>query len=177
MIDQAAVSRYTRALFALSEEQNLLADADKGLESVRSIVEKNPNVTRLLLTPTIPLAEKKEFIEKFFGGSAPKLVVHFIKVLLEKKRLEELFPIQEEFRRLYEAKKGLKEVTAVSAVEISPKNLEKLKSILTKKLRSEIRIKTEVDPDLIGGLVVRFDGKELNSSFRARLEEVRQRLI
>jgi F-type H+-transporting ATPase subunit delta len=177
VIDQTVVSRYARALFALAEEQNATAEADKGLETVQKLTEQHPSVLRLISNPTISVIEKKDFIEKFFAGSAPKIVVHFLNVLLEKKRISELAPVQLEFRRLFEAKKGIKEVTALSAVEISPANLEKLKTVLAKKLSSEIRIKTEVDPDLIGGLIVRFDGKEVNASFRARLDEVRQRLI
>ena len=72
---------------------------------------------------------------------------------------------------------GRQEVEMVSAVSLTPGFMEKLRAVLTKKLRSEIRLIPSVDRSLLGGFILRFSGKEIDCSFKNRLHEIRQKLF
>jgi F-type H+-transporting ATPase subunit delta len=176
MIERRAVSRYASALFGLAKDANELRQMDSDLLQARELVEKHSEISHLVLNSSISRAEKEDFIEKIMPPATSKVILNFLKVLIDKKRFAELVYIQEEFRRLFEKKQGIREVEAITAIELSRENEAKLIETLKKKLRSEIRLITQVDPDLIGGIILRFEGHEINSSYRARLDELRQQL-
>ena len=176
MIDLRAAHRYARALFELAEKNNLLDRIDDQLLAVRELVKKYPEVSHLISNSTIPVAEKEDFIGKIVPDDTLPLLVNFLKVLIKKKRFGELTFIQQAFHRLYEKKRRIEEVEVVSAVPLSDSNAAKLGKLLEKKFSSAIRLTAKTDPEMIGGLILRFSGNEINASFKSRLEALRQML-
>jgi F-type H+-transporting ATPase subunit delta len=177
MADSLAASRYARALLFLAEERGELEQTDRCFAEVRKVVERHPEISHLVLNSTISLEEKEDFIEKVFPVATTKLVLHFVKVLIGKRRFCEIVEMQENFRRLYEIKQGIQEVTVVSAVPLPDTTVQKLKMILKHKLAAEIRLVQQTDPKILGGLILRFNETELNGSFLGRLEKMRQQLL
>ena len=179
MRDHKAARRYARALFGLADADpaGKLDAADRDFTQVRALTDKHPEITRLVSNSTISLAQKEDLIDQIVPQGISSRLIHFLKVLIRKKRFADLGLIQEEFHRLYEKKKGIREVELVTAVELSPAVREKLNSVLKKRLKSEIRLHPKTDPDLIGGLILRFEGNEINGSLKSRLEELRQLLM
>lgn len=177
MIERRAVVRYAQALFGLAEKQGVLDRVEQEFLAASQLAEKHPEISHLVRNSTIALAEKEDFIDKLVGSESSPLLVNFLKVLVKKKRFTELGDIREEFHRLYEKKKGLQEVEAVTAVPLAKETEDRLRSALKKRLNAEIRLVLRTDPSLLGGLVLRFDGTEMNASFRARLDELKLNLI
>ncbi len=177
MTDHRAVLRYAHSLFDLSDKRTGLEAVERDFIRVRELVLQHPEITHLVSNSTISLSEKEDFMDKILPEDLSKLLFYFVKVLIKKKRFRELPLIQEEFHRLYEKKRGIREVELVTAVELSPSLQQKLNSALKKKLKSEIRLHPKTDPDLIGGLVLRFEGNEINASLKSRLEGLRQILM
>lgn len=183
MIDRKAASRYARSFFLLAEKRNELDPIDKDFQRVRGLVEKHPEITHLVLNSTISGAEKEDFIEKVFlerqdGGShqPASLLLNFLKVLIKKSRFRELAPIQAEFHRLYERKRGILEVELLTARPLLEVHEEKFRTVLKKRLGSEIRLVAHTDPSLIGGFVLRAGSREIDASYKNQLFELRQRL-
>lgn len=176
MNDLRAARRYSQALYNLAEAAGTLDSVDNELVAAVSFFKKHHEVESILSNSTIALAEKEDFISKVAPEGTSKLVVNFFKVLASKKRFAELDTVQKEFHRLYEKKRNVEEVTAITAVELSAENAEKLQRVLSKKLKSEIVLIQKVDPKIIGGLVIRYAGNEINAGVRARLDAVEQLL-
>lgn len=176
MNDLRAARRYSQALYGLAEQTKTLDSVDNELEAAVVFFKQNPDVMRLLSNSAIAPSAKESFIGKAVPPGTSNLVLNFLKVLIKKKRFAALGSIQEEFHNLYERKCNVEEVTAVSAVALSPENASRLQAVLGKKLNSSIRLVQKVDPRLIGGLVIRYAGNEINASYRARLDAVGQLL-
>lgn len=177
MIDLRAARRYSRALFELAMQQPGLEDTiDDQLLEIRKLSEKHPEIPHLASNSNIALAEKEDFISKVVPSETNALLVNFLKVLIKKKRFRELPGIQEEYHRLYEKKRRIEEVTVISAVPLSAENAARLEKMLENKLKSDIRLISKVDEKMIGGLVIRYGGQEINAGFRARLEAIGQLL-
>ena len=176
MIDLRAAHRYARALFELAEKTGKLDLVDDQLLAVRDVVRKYPEISNLISNSTITIAEKEDFIGKIIPADTIPLVVNFLKVLIKKKRFSELPFIQETFHRLYEKKRRIEEVLLVSAVPLSGPNAARLEKVLETKFKSDIRLVAKTDPNMIGGLILRFGGNEVNAGFRSRLEALRQAL-
>lgn len=177
MNDLRAARRYSQALYNLSEKAGTLDSVDNELVAAVDFFKKHHEVESILSNSTIALAEKEDFISKIAPEGTSGLVVNFFKVLAAKKRFVELDTIQKEFHQLYERKRNVEEVTAITAVELSPENAEKLRSMLKKKLKSDIILIQKVNPKIIGGLVIRYAGQEINAGLRARLDAVEQLLF
>jgi F-type H+-transporting ATPase subunit delta len=176
-VDPKAVSRYARALFGLADSRGELEPLEKDLDDAKKLVRQHPEISNLVLNTTISQGEKEDFLEKVFPTAFSPLLIDFLKLLVKKRRFPELPFIQEEFHRLYEKKQGIQEVKAITVVPLSPPNQEKLREMLKRKLQCEIRLVTEIDRNLIGGFILRFNGTEINATYKNRLEEIRQKLI
>ena len=111
------------------------------------------------------------------GHSISPLLMNFLKVLLKKKRFAELESIQLEFRGFYEKKQGVREVKVITAVPLSSENKNRLQAMLEKKWNATIRMAAHFDPQILGGMILRFDNQQIDGSYRNRLEMLRQQLL
>lgn len=169
--------RYAKALFETAEAKDLLETLNQELAIFSETLGKNPVVLKLVNNSAVSADEKEKFLEKILCGKSSDLLLHFLKVLLRKKRLAQLNIIQLEFQRLYEQKQGLREVSVVSAVALSEPFKNRLSVHLSKVLGTKIRMLSEIRPKILGGIILRFGHHQYNASFRNRLETIRQRLL
>ncbi len=176
-MDSKAVVRYARALFNLAESQKELEAVEKDFFKVRQLVNQYPEISHLVLNSTISQAEKEDFLEKVLPADLSKLVLNFLKVLIKKRRFNELAWIQKEFHRLYEKKAGMQEVKVVTAVPLTKSNQDKLIQTLKKKLQCDVRLVTETQPEILGGMTITFDGTQIDASYKTRLEALKQKLM
>ena len=177
MIDHRVSRRYAGALLGLLKSSEDLEKTQQGFLKIREMIDHHPEITHLALNSTISLAEKEDLMDKLFAPQISGILIHFLKVLIEKHRFGQLVGIQEEFHRLYEKQKGIQEVEVITASPINSKTEERLTAALKKKLKAEIRLQTRSDSAILGGMIIRFGGNEINASFKDRLSKMRQLLI
>jgi F-type H+-transporting ATPase subunit delta len=184
-----AAGRYTRALFGLAEKEGRLAEMDTALHALAKVLEAQPKVLLLVANPTLTNREKYALAMGALAGEKAGLLERFLRVLIDKKRFALLPDIQKIFHDSFEKKQGVQEVEMLSAVPFSFETREKFKKVLTRKLRdsskmdgedrplTDIRLIPKVDRSLLGGFILRFNGKEIDCSFKNRLYEIRQKLF
>lgn len=177
MSDVTLASRYTRALFELAKKENRIAEIDAGLRALAKVLKAQPKVLLLMANPTLTESEKCALALKLLDNDPSGLLGRFFRVLIDKKRFTLLPAIQKIFHDLFEKEQGVQEVEMVSAAPLSQGFLEKLRTVLTKRLRSTIRLIPTTDRGLLGGFILRFNGKEIDCSFRNRLYEIQQKLV
>lgn len=174
--DRRAGVRYARALFALAEESGRVEQIEEELGQTTELVLKHPEIPNLLTHTTISREEKEDFVGKVLPAGFSTLLVNFIKVLVRKKRFQDLFFIREKFHRFYEEKKGLQRVRVESAVPLDEALEARLQQVLERKLNRKVYLETSANPELIGGLVLDFDGTQIDASYRTALQELKQAL-
>ena len=177
MKDHRAGVRYARALFILAEESGQVERTEKELAQAAERVERYPEISHLLRNNTISREEKEDFLEKILPSGFSPLLINFIKVLVKKGRFAELALIREKFHKFYEEKRGLKRVRVETAVPLDKVLQERLRKVLEKRLARTVYLETEVNPEILGGLILDFDGTQLDGSFRTALHELKQRLV
>ncbi len=161
---------YARALFMISEEER---SSDKVMADVRvakKAFTSNPDYADLLDTPALSKSERLELIDKAFASLDGSLV-NLIKILAEK-RLSYLFPkLADEYSALYDESRGILRAEAVSAVPLT----EKQSAALTKKLASltgkTVILSNTTDKSILGGIVLRYSGIQLDGSVKTRLDK------
>lgn len=177
MKDLRVGSRYARALAALAERENQLDRLEKELSEAVELIHRHPEISHLLMNATLSREEKEDFVEKILPEGFSQLLMNFLKVLIRKRRFQDLASIRDKFHRLYEEKKGIQRVRVQAPVPLSEVLQERLRRVLEKKLNRKVYLETAHEPEILGGLILDFDGTQIDGSFRTRLQELKQRLL
>ena len=170
-----AVDEYGKALWKLACDEGKTEEYLSTLSGIEEIFARNPGYAGLLDTPAVSTEEKFALIERTFGGIEENLL-NFLKLLCEKHAVYRAPECAAAYRRLYRLANGIAEgvcETAQPLTETQKKALtDKLSAITGKKVALVYR----TDPSVIGGIVLRIEGKQFDGSIRARLDEFRKSL-
>jgi len=177
--DQPEVSRsYAEALLAAAENEGqadaVLDDLD---DLVRDVFRDQPRFAALLTSPSVPAREKDRILTATFENRALPMVVRFLRVLNRHGRLGLIASIARQARALWDRKQNRRPVLVRSAVPLDDSQRETLRDRLGRMLAATPLLTFEVDPALIGGLVVQVGDDVYDASVRSRLQQLRHRLI
>jgi F-type H+-transporting ATPase subunit delta len=168
---------YGQALLDAATKQH---KADEVLEEYRDLVESalkpNPQLAAFFANKTINKEKKAELLRKAFAGRVSDLLANFLQVLNEHERLELLEPILQAYVELNNERARRVVVEVRSAVPLLDHQRERLANELRQSLRLEPVLDARVDPDLLGGLVVRVGDWLYDASVKNRLETLRNQL-
>jgi F-type H+-transporting ATPase subunit delta len=170
----AAAKRYARAVFALAEQDREIDEWGRRLEAVRQLMS-DPEVASVLTNPTIATEQRMALI-----SDAPHLLdpeaTNLAKLLIESSRVRDIGGIEEEFQRLADEAAGRVRATVTTAVELAPKDRDRVQDELSKRLGKEIRMQVVVDPRILGGLKLQYGDRLVDASVSTRLQQLRRRL-
>jgi F-type H+-transporting ATPase subunit delta len=170
----AAAKRYARAVFALAEEERAIDEWVRRLTAVRQLMS-DPEVASVLTNPTIATEQRMALI-----SDAPHLLdpeaTNLAKLLIESSRVRDIGAIEEEFQRLADDAAGRVRATVTTAVELTPKDRDRVEDELSKRLGKEIRMQVVVDPRILGGLKLQYGDRLVDASVSTRLQQLRRRL-
>ena len=148
------------------------------LEAIRrDVLEANPRFASLLASPTVAGSEKDRVLVDTFEGRALPTVVRFLRVLNRHGRLEILPAVIRQARAIQDRRQGRKPVTVRSAVPLDEGQQAAVRARLAALIHATPVLTLEVDPSLIGGLVVQVGDDVYDASVRNRLGRLRDRLI
>ncbi|WZL73615.1 F0F1 ATP synthase subunit delta [Clostridiaceae bacterium 35-E11] len=173
---QLVAKTYSKALFEVAIESNQL---DKFVEELKFVLEafqQNPMFYELYKTPQISNDEKKEIIGEVFGKKLSAEIMNFLKILLDKRRTRNFEEIVKEYQRLANNYNNIVEGVAVTAIALKKEDQTKIESKLSNITGKKIKLKNEVDPSIIGGILVRIGDKVIDGTVQSRLGELQEDL-
>ena len=173
MIEQEIAEKYAQALFELVTEENELEDIAAEFAEVIEIAQENEELNQVLNHPKLSYDQKKEIVNKIFKGQISTDLFNFLKLLIDKKRIEFLDEIYEEFKSLVEDQENRLEVKVTAPLELSTTQKNNLKTKLGNILDKDITLELEIEPDLIGGLILKIGDKVIDGSIRNYLQEMK----
>ena len=164
--------RYAAALFELARDSRVLDQVADDLDALGRMIGASADLARLIRSPVLKRQDQARAIDAILTKvGAGQLTRNFVGVVARKHRLFELPAMIRAYRTLLARHRG--EVTAdvTSAQPLEERQLDALRARLRQSLGREPRIATRVDPDLLGGLVVRVGSRMFDSSLRTRLNQ------
>ena len=168
--------RYSQSIFELAEEAGTTGALFQELAAVRDAMSERPELLNLLRNPLITRVEKRALIEGVLGPKAHSLAQQFLNLLVEKNRID-LYPvIVDRLHLKINDRQGLQEATTVTARELHPSILQLIQRALEKATSKKIVIRTETNPDLIGGIQIRMGNRLIDGSLRSKLNELETQL-
>ena len=164
---------YANALFEAARDTDQLDEIHEQLGQFTDAMNESNDMRVFFFSPYFSSKEKREAISAAISGASKELV-NCLELLAEKHRMPAIFVIKRRFDELWaEAKKRL-EVTLTSAVELDRVVIDRIGDTVEKQTNREIDLETTVDPDILGGLVLRVGNMVLDASLRNKLERLRK---
>lgn len=180
MKDLLAAERYARALFDIARLTHADMEFEEELGSLSEALEASPEIQKFLENPNLKVEVKRSFLEKIYQERKQPIyedLLNFLTLLLEKNRFDLIHEITENFKRIADEAQGEGTAEITSAVALNEKTEKLIVSRLEKMAGYKINVKKEVDPALIGGVVVKIKNKIWDGSVKGRIQKLRKQLL
>ena len=139
-------------------------------------MQPGTRVAHFLATPQVLLSDKRRALQTTLAGRCVPSVALFIDLLLRKKRLHELAEVVVEFEALVERLQGIQRAHVASAVALTESEKRDLHAALERMTGKKIRMDTTVEPDLVGGALVRIGDRVFDRTVRMMLRRIHEQL-
>ena len=164
---------YADALFEVARDKDELDSIHDQLGEFTDAINESQDMRVFLFSPYFSSAEKRDGIAKAISGANEELV-NFLELLAEKHRMPAIFRIRERFDELWAEANRRLEVTLTSAVELDRSIVEKVGEEVERQTDRKIDLVNEVDPEILGGIVLQVGNMVLDASLHSRLERLRK---
>ena len=163
---------YATALFEVAEEVGKVDVILQDLRDLQSLFESIKEFTLFFRAPTVAAAEKKKVLSEVFEGQLQTETLHFLYVLVDKGRAAHFERIVKSYETLVEEAEGYTLGKVFSVTPLSEAQMAKLQEKLSDLVKAKVKLENELDPSLIGGLVVQVEGKIFDASYKRRIEDL-----
>jgi F-type H+-transporting ATPase subunit delta len=172
----AVVARtYARALFAAAKEQGKIDEIRDELNTFVAMIREVPELQALIRNPELDPPAKAEALAAVLE-SADEILSNFARLVAEKGRAPMLEEIAREYDALVAAEERILNVELTTAYELSDNEADSIVKQIEKAAGRRVEAERTVDPDLIGGVVLKVGTLEVDSSVKGRLERLRREL-
>jgi F-type H+-transporting ATPase subunit delta len=166
---------YARSLFEVASDQDKLDVVREQLGAFAEALDETRELQVFFFSPYFSTAEKEDGLDRVVSNADP-VVLNFLKLLIEKHRMPVLFRIRANYEALWEEENKLLPVKITSAVELDKQIVAQLGDRIAEQTDRKVDISADVDPDILGGIVVRVGNSVLDASVRNRLEQLRRQV-
>jgi ATP synthase F1 delta subunit len=163
---------YGRSLFDVARDRDKLDLLREQLGQFADALADNRDLELFFFSPYFSTTEKQAALDKLLEGADERLL-SFLDLLIENHRMPVVFRIRREYERLWEQERRLLPVVLTSAVELDEQTAADLSARIGERTGRTVQLTTEVQPDILGGIVVRVGNSILDASIRNRLERLR----
>jgi F-type H+-transporting ATPase subunit delta len=177
MATSRIATRYSSSLLDLAKSGNKLDAVKDDMDVIVKIYAESKDLRSLLNNPIVKIEDKKAVLAKVFAGT-DDTTRDFIGLLTDKRREGELANVATNFISSYNEMKGIASATVVTATALTGDALADMKSYVSTLLgKADIDLTNDVDPSIIGGIVIKYEDKLLDKSVSKELREIRKQLI
>ncbi len=177
MIGSALARRYARALVDIGREEGQVRRVLSEVERFASLFDGTPALRAVLEASHVNRRDKQAVLESAVSqaGFLPA-TKNFLRLLVDKRRMDILPQILSELRRMVEELEGIERVEVVSAAPLPGAQREFLKGVLEKRTGKRIELEEKLEPAVLGGLVVKVGSTVYDGSVRTQLSRIRENL-
>lgn len=166
---------YARALFEVATEQDVLDEVHDQLSAFAEAMHDNRDLAVFFFSPYFAVAEKKKGLERAVTGAHPAFG-NFLEALIERHRMPAIYRIATEFQALWSEARRLLPVHVTTAIELDRTVVEELGERIGTQVERKVELSSEVDPEILGGVVLRVGNVILDASIKNQLENLRKQV-
>jgi len=166
---------YARALFEVAREHGKLDLLREQLGQFTDALDVNRELTTFFFSPYFSTEEKQDGLRRVLVDADENLI-NFVNLLIENHRMPVIFRIRQEYERLWEEENRLLPVEITSAIALDQAMTDNLGRTIGERANRKVQLAARVDPNILGGIVVRVGNSILDASIRNRLEQLRRQV-
>jgi len=166
---------YSRSLFEAALEQDKLDVLREQLGEFADALAADRQLQVFFFSPYFSTQEKKDGLHRAVEGADP-IFLNFLELLLENHRMPAIFRIRRNYDGLWESHNRLLPVEVTSAVELDEQTVRSIGDRIAEQTGRKVDLSALVEPDILGGIVVRVGNSIIDASIRARLEQLRKQV-
>ena len=165
---------YASALLTLAKERKEEERIADELKQLATLASSDPTVADFFSSAAVDESRRHDLIERLLRGKASDTLVDTLQVMYRKGRAGLIATVERAYHRMLEEARGRVEATVRSAAKLTPAQETRLRQAIKTRTGKEADLIAEVDPDLIGGLVIRVGDRKLDASVREKLRQLTQ---
>ena len=174
VITGEAPKRYAQALLELAVEAKSLKTVEKDVKTLKSLFGKSDDLAHMASSPVIAVEDKVAALTAISKkAKVSKLTTQFIGTVTQNRRASQIPAMLVSFENMVARRRGSQVAKVTSAQKLTAAQLTSLKSNLKKTLGRPVDVETSVDPDLLGGFIVRIGSRLYDSSLKTKLEDLK----
>lgn len=168
--------RYAKALLALAGENNVLERSYADMKTIHRVFAQNKELSALLKSPVIRLSKKQNIIDRLFDRSIHPLIQNYVRIILRKQRGFMLEGIALAYLDEYKKLHGIEKILLITAFPMDDQ-IRQQAVIAAKRLTDcDVEFEHKINPDIIGGFILRLGEKQYNASVKHRLSLLRKHM-
>lgn len=176
MTDRLVIKRYAEAFMDFSKETIGLKRALEDFKNLKLLIRRNKEFLTLLESLDVSSAEKRDFIDKALDGNFSREFTQFLKLLLDKRRVDKIVDIADYVRVAY-SHLGKTEAILRTSFPLGLDLVGKIRERLEKKFNRRLKLYIDLDGSLLGGVQVVIGNTVFDGSVRRRLDELKEKLL
>jgi len=166
---------YARSLFEVAQEQGKLDTVREQLGEFADALDAERELAMFFFSPYFSTQEKADGLERALVD-ADETIVNFLGLLIEKHRMPTVFRVRRRFDALWEAEHRVLPVQITSATELDEETVKRIGDRIGEETGQRIELTAQVEPAILGGIVLRVGNQILDASIRARLDRLRRQV-
>lgn len=166
--------RYDKSLLTLAIEQGALEEVHRDMALIDKICRENHDFTLTLRSPVISHQKKLAILRALFQGRVHNLTMRILEVLSMRNREEIIPELAAVFHEQYNEYKSIAEATVITGYPVTEDQRKKFRAFVQEKTKAKsVDLREIIDPDLIGGYVLRIGDKQIDDSLKSKLKELK----
>lgn len=175
MVNTKVAARYSKALFDLALEQNLLQQVNTDMQYIKEACQVSRDLRIMLQSPVVKPKAKKNVLQALFSDKVNKLTIEFINLLTVKGRAGDVEGIATSFTNSYLKFIGVEKAHITTAIALDEPMRASVKNIIKEAVGKEVSLEEKVDKDIIGGFIIRVGDRQDDTSLRTKLGKLRRK--
>jgi F-type H+-transporting ATPase subunit delta len=177
-MDQSKINvRYSKAFFSLAKEKGLTKELRKDAGLIADVCTQSADFNALLNSPVVKTSGKVKAIRSIFEGKVNVLSLNFLVLITENKREKHMPGIFRNLEDLYRQEEGIRTAVLTSSQLLSDSIVLQVKQILEKEFKSKVELSQKVNPEIIGGFVLRIGDQQYDASILNQLKKIKEQLL
>ena len=177
MSQNKAAARYAKSIIDLSQENNALEVVKGDMDLISKVIDSHPELEAILKNPIVPTDKKGGILKDLFLGKVSAITSSFLQLMVSKGRSAILFYAAKEVVKQYNELKGIVTAEVSSAIALTAESRAQIISIVKKELgANEVIVEEKVNPNLIGGFVLKVGDKQFDASIANGLNKLKHEL-
>ena len=176
MADSKVAKRYAKSFLGLVSEKGQLEDAFKDMSLIQRTASESRELAVMFNSPVVNTEKKVSILKAVYGSKVSEATMLFLTLITNKRREGAIPAIADSFVTQYNVLKGITTAVVTSAAVLSDDAKKRIQEMVQKEVGGTVDLKMEVNPELIGGFILRIGDKQLDTSIFSKIGDIRQEI-